>query len=107
MDFTHAFFAWGIFLVFVLGMLALDLFVLHRKPHAIQLKEAAIGSLLPIIMAVLFTGGLYWAYNVHFLDLGRVAAGVDTQFHPSNGGEAALAFMTGYLVELSLSADNI
>jgi len=101
--------AWGIFLAFVLGMLAVDLFVLHRKPHEVSLREAAIGSLLPIGLAILFTGAIYWAYETHFLTLGVVSeanAGA-AAFYPDSGREAAVSFFTGYLVELSLSADNI
>jgi tellurite resistance protein TerC len=107
MDFTHAFLAWGLFLAFVLAMLAVDLFVLHRKPHAISLREAFVGSLLPVIMALLFTAGLYWAYDVQFLELGKLAEHADPRFWPNTGSEAAVSFFTGYLVELSLSADNI
>jgi len=103
--------AWGLFLGFVLFMLAVDLFVLHRKPHTINFKEALIGALVPVVAAMLFAGAIYWAYNTHFLDLGVLPPGVaDTpaqRFYPSNGGEASLFFVTGYLVELSLSADNV
>jgi tellurite resistance protein TerC len=75
----------------------------------VSLREAAIGSLLPVGLAILFTGAIYWAYEVHFLTLG-IHAGVDAgaaAFYPDSGREAALSFFTGYLVELSLSADNI
>jgi tellurite resistance protein TerC len=107
MDLTHAILAWGLFLAFVLSMLALDLFVLHRKPHAIKLREAFLGSLLPVALAMLFTLFLYWAYDVHFLELGKIAENADPRFWPNTGSEAAVSFFTGYLVELSLSADNI
>src|SRR6476660_6359550 len=103
--------AWGIFLGFVLVMLAVDLFVLHRKPHAINFKEALIGALVPVVAAILFAGAVYWAYNAHFLDLGvppAEAVGTPAErFYPSSVGEASLFFLTGYLVELSLSADNV
>jgi tellurite resistance protein TerC len=103
--------AWGIFLGFVLVMLALDLFVLHRKPHAINFKEALIGALVPVLAAMLFAGAIFWAYNAHFLDLGVLPPGVANtsaeRFYPNTGGEASLYFLTGYLVELSLSADNV
>ena len=71
MEFHH-FIAWAIFLAFVLAMLAVDLFVLHRKPHAIQFKEALIGALIPISTAFLFMGVLYFAYNAHVLDMGNL-----------------------------------
>jgi tellurite resistance protein TerC len=110
MDLNHII-AWALFLVFVLVMLGIDLFVLHRKPHAISLREAAIGSLIPVVGAVLFAGAIYWAYNSHFLDLGVLSAEQRAQstanLFPETGHHATLLFMTGYVVELSLSADNV
>ena len=110
MEFHH-FIAWAIFLAFVLAMLAVDLFVLHRKPHAIQFKEALIGALIPISTAFLFMGVLYFAYNAHVLDMGilpdRVRGTPLEKYYPDTGPEASLFFLTGYLVELSLSADNV
>ncbi len=104
--------AWGGFLVFVLIMLALDLFILHRKAHEIQMKEALIGTLVPIVLALGFTGFVFWAYGpAHFLHLGIVspelAASPVSRFYPATGPDAAILFLTGYVVELSLSADNV
>ncbi|HVX86223.1 MAG TPA: TerC/Alx family metal homeostasis membrane protein [Phycisphaerae bacterium] len=104
--------AWGLFLAFILALLALDLFVLHRKPHAIQLKEAAFGALVPVLAACGFVGLVYLAYQHHWLDLGiihdpRLLARHEAYYHPTEGKPAALQFVTGYLVELSLSADNV
>jgi tellurite resistance protein TerC len=109
MDMAY-FSAWGIFLAFVLAMLFFDLFVLHRKPHAISMREAAIGALLPVVLAIAFTGAVYWAYNTHFLHLGNPPANIaadDLKYYPRTGTEAAIFFITGYVVELSLSADNV
>ena len=110
MDLQHII-ALGIFLAFVLAALAADLFLLHRKPHAIDLREAALGTLLPVGLAILFAAGLFWAYNAHFLDLGKFPPGIRhthaEKYYPDTGPEAALLFLTGYLVEFSLSADNI
>ena len=76
---------WLGFNVFVLAMLALDLGVFHRKAHAISLKEATIWSIVWISLALVFNAGLYlW-----------------------RGAEPALEFFTGYLIEKSLSVDNI
>lgn len=102
--------AWGAFLALVLGLLAIDLFVLHRKPHEIRFKEALIGSLIPITMAVLFAGAVYFAYENHWLDLGLIPAHVSEaqkKFWPDTGSEAVVMYLTGYVVELSLSADNV
>jgi tellurite resistance protein TerC len=76
---------WGGFLAFVLGMLALDLGVFHRKAHVIRVKEAAIWTAVWVSLAFLFAAGLYFL--------------VDAQ--------TALTFITGYLIEESLSVDNI
>ncbi|HVS72338.1 MAG TPA: TerC/Alx family metal homeostasis membrane protein [Phycisphaerae bacterium] len=104
--------AWGLFLTFILMLLALDLFVLHRKPHAIQIKEAAFGALVPVLAACAFVGVVYLAYEHHWLELGivrdpQLLARHEAYYHPTVGKTAALQFITGYLVELSLSADNV
>jgi tellurite resistance protein TerC len=76
---------WVGFLAFVLGMLALDLGVFHRKAHVVRAREAAIWTGVWISLAFLFATGLYV-----FVD-----------------ANAALTFVTGYLIEESLSVDNI
>ena len=109
----HHVIAWGIFLALVLVMLAIDLLVLHRKPHEIHFKEALIGALAPVSFAMLFIGAIYFAYEYHFLKMGgSLPAGIApgdhlARMYATNGREAALLFLTGYLVELSLSADNV
>ncbi|MCL2639597.1 MAG: TerC family protein [Phycisphaerales bacterium] len=103
------FIALGIFLTFVLAILAVDLFVLHRKPHAINMKEAFLGTLLPICSALVFTGAIYWAYETHFLGLGILseAQQAAARYYAANGKEAFILFITGYIIELALSADNV
>ena len=76
---------WIGFNLFVLALLALDLGVFHRNSHAVSLKEAGIWSVVWITLALAFNAGLYF-----FL-----------------GPEPALQFFTGYLIEKSLSVDNI
>ncbi|MCL2646473.1 MAG: TerC/Alx family metal homeostasis membrane protein [Phycisphaerales bacterium] len=101
--------ALGIFLAFVVAMLALDLFVLHRRPHEIKMKEALLGAILPVILALAFMVAVYWAYERHFLGLG-VLTGTEkaaAKYYATNGWDASLLFFTGYLVELSMSADNV
>lgn len=86
---------WLGFNLFVLALLALDLGVFHRKAHVVSVKEAAIWSVVWIGLALLFNAGLYFFWNT---------------FSPSSAysnSEAALAFFTGYLIEKSLSVDNI
>jgi tellurite resistance protein TerC len=76
---------WVGFLVFVLGMLALDLGVFHKKAHTISLKEAGAWSAVWVSLAALFNIGLYAWF----------------------GSERALEFTTGYLLEKALAVDNI
>lgn len=76
---------WIGFNVFVLAMLALDLGVFHRKAHEVKVKEALIWSAVWIALALLFNLGVYFW----------------------RGPEVALEFFTGYLIEKSLSVDNI
>lgn len=76
---------WIGFTVFVLAMLAFDLGVFHRKAHTVSLKEAVTWSVVWIGLAMVFNAGLYFLA----------------------GPEEALQFFTGYLIEKSLSVDNI
>lgn len=75
----------ALFCVFVVVMLFLDLKVFHRKSHSINVKEALLWSAFWIILALLFNYGIY-----HF-----------------QGREAGLNFLAGYLLEKSLSVDNL
>jgi hypothetical protein len=56
---SDSLFLWVIFNVFVLGVLALDLLVLHRKAHAVSLREALAWSCVWVSLALLFTLGIY------------------------------------------------
>src|SRR4051812_17063630 len=76
---------WIGFIAFVLAMLALDLGVFHRNPHEVRPKEAGLWVAVWVALALAFAAGLhFWA-----------------------GKETALTFLTGYVIEESLSADNI
>jgi tellurite resistance protein TerC len=76
---------WFAFNVFVVVMLALDLGVFHRKAHVIGIRESLVWSAVWIVLALLFNLGIYFW----------------------RGPETALEFLTGYLIERSLSIDNI
>jgi TerC family integral membrane protein len=82
---SHQIVMWVGFNLFVLAMLALDLGVFHRKAHAIRVREALVWSVVWIALALLFNMGVYFW----------------------RGPEPALDFLTGYLLEKSLSVDNI
>lgn len=86
---------WVSFNLFVLAMLALDLGVFHRKAHAVSVREATTWSLIWISLAMVFNAGIYFFWH----DLAPNS--------PYSNGEAALAYFTGYLIEKSLSVDNI
>lgn len=77
--------SWVIFGVVVLFMLALDLGVFHRREHEVKMKEALIWSGVWIVVALVFNVGVYYA----------------------KGKEAALQFLAGYVLERSLSFDNL
>src|SRR5256884_1714799 len=85
--------AWVGFCAFILIMLAIDLGVFNRKPHEISYKNAAIWSAVWIALAMIFAGFL-------FGPLGWELFGVARQ-------QKALEFVTGYIIELSLSVDNL
>jgi tellurite resistance protein TerC len=85
---------WAAFIVFVLFMLALDLFVFGgRKAHKVSAREAALWSLVWVSLALLFNAGLWWYLSG--------TAG------PEIADRKALEFLTGYLIEKSLSVDNV
>jgi tellurite resistance protein TerC len=92
---------WIVFIALVLGFLALDLGVFHRRPHAISIKEALAWTAFWVALALVFNGFVYLLYENHWLDFGTSLR------QELEGGEAALKFFTGYLVEKSLSVDNI
>jgi len=86
---------WIGFNLFVLSMLALDLGVFHRNAHKVSIKEATVWSIVWITLAMVFNLGLYLFWD---------------KLSPTSSysnSEAALAFFTGYLIEKSLSVDNI
>lgn len=93
------------FLTLVLGLLALDLGVLNKKAHVVGVREAMAWSALWMSLALMFGGFIYYAYDAHWMGLGTTIDPVD---HSTNtGSKAALKYLTGYLIELSLSVDNL
>ena len=76
---------WVGFIAFVLAMLAIDLGIFHRKSHVVTLREALGWSAVWVALALLFNGLIWKLY----------------------GSERGLEFLTGYLIEKSLSVDNI
>jgi tellurite resistance protein TerC len=118
------------FVAFVLVMLALDLGVLNRGSHVFSAKRALAFTGVTIVLALMFGGFVYWAYEHDFAGLGTQfrqlesptgghgpAHVAETPIDPgapqvqtlteSVGRQAAMQYITGWLVEYSLSLDNI
>lgn len=96
---------WLGFIAFVLLMLALDLGVFHRKAHVVTVKEAIVWSAVWLAMGLAFAVFVYFAYEGQWFGLGTVADPVDGL--RNDGSTATEKYLTGYVVEKSLSVDNI
>ena len=81
----YSIWAWAGFGLFILLMLALDLGLLNRKAHAVTYREAATWSTVWVTCALLFAAGVFWRL----------------------GSQSGWEFLTGYIIELSLSVDNL
>ena len=81
----YSIWAWVGFAIFILFMLSLDLGLLNRKAHAVTYREATIWSAVWVSLALLFGAGVFWQL----------------------GTQTGLEFLTGYVIELSLSVDNL
>ncbi|RJP39775.1 MAG: TerC family protein, partial [Phycisphaerales bacterium] len=92
---------WVAFLALIFVLLALDLGLFHRRLHAISIREAGVWTAVWVALALVFNVCVYLLYQHHVFGIGQVIG------HPIGGGEAALDFFTGYLIEKSLSLDNI
>jgi len=89
----------------VFAMLAIDLGVVNRKAHVVSVREALTFTAVLVVLAFAFAGFIYVAYENHWMALG---IHVDRMDNTVNDGRlASLKFITGYLIELSLSADNV
>ncbi|WKZ69388.1 MAG: TerC family protein [Melioribacteraceae bacterium] len=95
------FYFWLGFLLLVFILLALDLGVFHKKDKAISTKEALLWTGFWIFLALLFNVFIYFAYEYHWLGIGLHVG------HDMGGKEAAIKYFTGYVIEKSLSLDNI
>jgi tellurite resistance protein TerC len=99
------FLIWTGFILFILALLALDLGVFNRKAHVISVKEALGWSAFWIALGLLFTIPLYFGYERHWMGLGSRLDTVDGIIN--DGHHAAVKYLTGYVIEKSLSVDNI
>jgi tellurite resistance protein TerC len=81
--------AWGALVGFIILLLVVDLVVFHKEAHVASTREASIESIIWISIGVAFTGVVWFA------------------FRNQNGGQAAGEYISGYLIEKSLSIDNV
>ncbi len=96
---------WIGFVTFVLLLLALDLGVFHREAHAVSVKEAFAWTGIWVTVALCFSGFVYYAYDRNLAGLGLTPDAIDGAV---NTGKLAFAkYLTGYVIEWSLSVDNV
>ena len=88
---------WILFITLVVFFLALDLGVFNRKAHIIKSKEASIWTAIWVTVALSFSGVIWWLFANGYVE------------NPTNltPHKAVLKYITGYLIELSLSIDNV
>lgn len=101
--FTDYWWFYGLFTLGVLVLLALDLGVFHREAHEVRIKEALGWSAVWIGLALAFGYGLY-QYALWKFPLDPRLAGLD---HAALARQTGLEYLTGFVVEKSLSVDNI
>jgi tellurite resistance protein TerC len=92
---------WILFLALVILLIVIDLGVFNREDHIIEVKEAIYLSLFWIAISLLFSIFLYFAYQGNWLDIGYFSG------YELDGEKAVIQYLTGYLIEKSLSLDNI
>lgn len=88
---------WTIFIACVVVFLALDLGVFHKNDHVIKSKEAGIWTAIWVSVALAFSGVIYWLFS----------SGLTENPTGLTPNDAVLKYITGYLIELSLSIDNV
>ncbi len=96
---------WSSFIALITIFLALDLGVFHRKDHVVSIKEALGWTLIWGSLAMCFSVFVFFAYDNHWFELGTAVDAVDGKLN--TGASAAGKYITGYLIEQSLSVDNL
>jgi tellurite resistance protein TerC len=94
---------WIGFLLLICALLALDLGLLHKNPHAITMREAGKMTALWVTVGLSFSGVVYWIYGSPTMSA-QLMGDQGSQLAPL---EAAMLYLTGYLLEESLSIDNL
>jgi tellurite resistance protein TerC len=106
------FWLWLGFIAFVLGLLALDLGVFHRKARVVTVRQALGWSAVWIALGLGFAVFVYHGYEHRWLGLGSTPDAVERSAElpagaVNDGSSAVLKYLTGYVVEKSLSVDNV
>jgi tellurite resistance protein TerC len=92
---------WILFVALIIIFIVIDLSVFNRREHIIDIKEAFNLSLFWIVLSLLFSVFIYFAYDGNWLGIGSY-----NNFE-LDGKKAVIQYLTGYLIEKSLSLDNI
>lgn len=98
---------WIAFIIIVLALMALDLGVLHRKAHVIGVREALIRVGGWVSLALAFNVLVYFMYEHNWLNVARHMVDDNGNLITTRGRDAAVNYFTGYVVEQSLSMDNM
>ena len=88
---------WVSFILMIVAFLAIDLGVFNKKDHIIKSREASLWTAVWVSIALIFSAVIYWLFSSGIIDN-------PTRLSPSN---AVLKYISGYLIELSLSIDNV
>ncbi|MEZ5323902.1 MAG: TerC family protein [Verrucomicrobiales bacterium] len=91
----------------VISFLALDLGVFHRNAHVVSMREAFRWTVVWVSCALLFVIGVYFIYENQWLGVGHDVKQLGGAVRDVAGKEAAQLFLTGYVIEYSLSMDNV
>lgn len=97
---------YGVFLLFVLSVLALDLGVFHRKAHAVSMRDAAGWSIFWVTLALVFNF-VFYLYCKHAFSSDPQLASAPGFDPDRQARTSALEFLTGFIVEKSLAIDNL
>jgi len=96
---------WIAFISLILVLLALDLGVFNRKDHVFKMREALGWSAFWIGLGLLFSIVIYFCFQNHWLGIGLGNDPIDSD--SIDGRDAVIKYLTGYVIEKSLSVDNI
>ena len=89
---------WILFFVFIFSLLALDLGVFHKANKEVSMKESMAWTVIWVSLSLFFGGVIYWIYDINYMNINS---------HGTDPFKAMIDYYTGYVIEESLSLDNI